>query len=121
MISTIPHRLVFLLAGLLAFGAVRTAAQQTGRIVGKVVESKTGEGLPGANVVVKGTYYGGSSDLQGNFKVERVNPGSYTVEVTLLGFSQELVLFAHNVGMVPPNTVTVSVDNRLTRYSRGPL
>jgi hypothetical protein len=30
-------------------------------------------------------------------------------EATLLGFGQDLVLYAHNVGMVPPNTVTVSV------------
>jgi hypothetical protein len=36
------------------------------------------------------------------------------VEVTLLGFSQELVLYAHNVGMVPPNTVTVAVFDGLT-------
>lgn len=31
------------------------------------------------------------------------------IEVTLLGFSQDLVLYAHNVGMVPPNTVTMTV------------
>lgn len=33
----------------------------------------------------------------------------YVLQVTLLGFSEDLVLYAHNVGMVPPNTVTVSV------------
>ena len=33
----------------------------------------------------------------------------YTFQTTLLGFSQELILYAHNVGMVPPNTVTVTV------------
>lgn len=33
----------------------------------------------------------------------------YSFQTTLLGFNQELVLFAHNVGMVPPNTVTVSI------------
>ncbi|MEO5905946.1 MAG: hypothetical protein ABIQ11_04435 [Saprospiraceae bacterium] len=32
-----------------------------------------------------------------------------TITATLLGFTQDLVLYAHNVGMVPPNTVTVSV------------
>lgn len=37
-----------------------------------------------------------------------------TFDLTLLGFSQDLVLFAHNVGMVPPNTVTVSVFDGLT-------
>ncbi|RPH33325.1 hypothetical protein EHM92_08290, partial [bacterium] len=57
-----------------------------GRIQGKVVDAKTGEGLPGANVTIKGTYYGGTSDIDGNVKIERVNPGSYTVEVSLLGY-----------------------------------
>ena len=38
------------------------------------------------------------------------------LNVTLLGFSQDLVLYAHNVGMVPPNTVTVSVfDGQTTQ------
>jgi hypothetical protein len=35
-------------------------------------------------------------------------------EATLLGFGQDLVLYAHNVGMVPPNTVTVSVFDGVT-------
>ena len=37
-----------------------------------------------------------------------------TFDATLLGFSQDLVLYAHNVGMVPPNTVTISVFDGLT-------
>ncbi|HTO94905.1 MAG TPA: carboxypeptidase-like regulatory domain-containing protein, partial [Bacteroidota bacterium] len=57
-----------------------------GRIEGKVVDAKSGEGLPGANVTVKGTYYGGSSDFDGNVRVERVNPGVYVVEISLLGY-----------------------------------
>ena len=38
----------------------------------------------------------------------------YSFQTTLLGFHQELILFAHNVGMVPPNTVTVSVYDGLS-------
>lgn len=38
----------------------------------------------------------------------------YTFYTTLLGFSQELTLFAHNVGMVPPNTVSISVFDGLS-------
>lgn len=37
-----------------------------------------------------------------------------TFEITLIGFSQDLVLYAHNVGMIPPNTVTVSVFDGVT-------
>ena len=38
----------------------------------------------------------------------------YSFQTTLLGFSQDLILYAHNVGMVPPNTVTVSVFDGLS-------
>lgn len=38
----------------------------------------------------------------------------FSFTTTLLGFSQDLVLYAHNVGMVPPNTVTMTVFDGLT-------
>jgi outer membrane receptor protein involved in Fe transport len=57
-----------------------------GRVEGKVLDAKTGDGLPGANVVIKGTYYGGSSDIDGVIKIEKVNPGVFTLEVTLIGY-----------------------------------
>lgn len=31
------------------------------------------------------------------------------IDLTLTGFGQDLVLYAHNVGMVPPNTASISV------------
>ncbi len=57
-----------------------------GRIEGKVTDAKTGEGLPGANAIVKGTYYGGTSDIEGDVKIDKVNPGLYTLEISLLGY-----------------------------------
>lgn len=68
-----------------AIGEIQTQADR-GRVEAKVTDAKTGEGLPGANVIIKGTYYGGSSNIDGGVKIENVNPGSYTVEVSLLGF-----------------------------------
>ena len=62
----------------------QTATQ--GRVQGKVIDVKTNEGLPGANVTIKGTYYGGSSNIEGDVKIERVNAGQYTIEVSLLGY-----------------------------------
>jgi outer membrane receptor protein involved in Fe transport len=57
-----------------------------GTIKGKVVDARTSEGLPSVNVTVKGTYYGAVTDFDGNFTVVGVNPGTYTVEVSLLGY-----------------------------------
>jgi hypothetical protein len=38
----------------------------------------------------------------------------HIIPITLIGFAEDLVLYAHNVGMVPPNTVTVSVFDGVT-------
>ena len=40
---------------------------QTGKIVGIVTDASTDEALPGANVVLVGTYLGASTDLDGQF------------------------------------------------------
>lgn len=84
MNSLLRHLFVSVLLGV--FLASGLSAQTTGRIVGKVVEAKTGEGLPGANITVKGTSHGGTSDINGNFHVDQISPGAYTVEVSLLGY-----------------------------------
>jgi outer membrane receptor protein involved in Fe transport len=59
-----------------------------GSIKGKVTESKTKEALPGVNITVKGTYYGAVSDIDGNFTIKDINPGTYTVEISLIGYKK---------------------------------
>ena len=59
---------------------------QTGIISGKIVDKKTGETLPGVNIILKGTYYGAATDVNGNFKISAINPGSYTIEISLIGY-----------------------------------
>ena len=81
-----PYSLAFALLPWLLLAPLSARAQDKGRIEGKIIDVQTGEGLAGANVTVKGTYYGGSSDVNGNVKIEKVNPGSYTLEVSLLGY-----------------------------------
>jgi hypothetical protein len=55
------------------------AAQTKGSITGRIIDGETGEGLPAVNVMVKGTYYGAATDLQGYYKIEKVNPGGMSV------------------------------------------
>jgi outer membrane receptor protein involved in Fe transport len=95
---------ILALAFLLCMPSGFVTAQSTARIVAKVTDAKTGEGLPGANVTVKGTYYGGTSDIEGNVRIEKVNPGAYTIEVSLLGY--KLVQFT-NVKVEAGQTTTI--------------
>ncbi len=57
-----------------------------GTITGKVTDSQSGEGLAGANVTVVGTSLGSAADADGNFTIENVPDGSYTVKATFIGF-----------------------------------
>jgi len=97
--------IVLLLGGLLAIAPAFVAAQTTGRLVGKVVDARNGEGLPGANVTIKGTYYGGTTDIEGDVRIEKVNPGAYTVEVSLLGY--KLMRFT-NIKVETGKTATIN-------------
>lgn len=61
-------------------------AQNTGSLAGKITDAKSNEELPGVNVILKGTYYGAATDLRGRYKIEPINPGNYTIEISYIGF-----------------------------------
>jgi hypothetical protein len=57
-----------------------------GKIVGTVKEKGTGEGLIGTNIVVEGTNLGASTDLDGNYMILNVPPGTYTLVASMIGY-----------------------------------
>ncbi|WKZ70927.1 MAG: TonB-dependent receptor [Melioribacteraceae bacterium] len=61
-------------------------AQTKGRVGGSIVDAATGDPLPGVNVLVKGTYFGAASDFKGEFIINNVTEGSYTIEISLIGY-----------------------------------
>ncbi len=77
----------------LALIAIPTVAlaQNTGKISGVVMESDTGEPLPGASVVVVGTQLGTISDVDGNYFIIGVPVGSYDIQASFVGFSTATV------------------------------
>jgi outer membrane receptor protein involved in Fe transport len=77
----------------LALIAIPTVAlaQNTGKISGTVMESDTGETLPGASVVVVGTQLGTITDVDGNYFIIGVPVGSYDIQASFVGFSTSTV------------------------------
>jgi len=74
--------LVFL--AYLLFGTATLAANSN--IIGSVKDAESGDPLPGANVFLVGTSLGASTDLNGNFAILNVPPGSYTLRATYVGY-----------------------------------
>ena len=73
-----------LLTTIIFLFTITVFGQQTGNISGTVTDKKTGEAIPGVNVVLKGTYYGASTDMMGSFKVKNVNAGTYNLELSFI-------------------------------------
>jgi len=64
-----------------------TFAQTTGKIVGKILDSETNEPIVGANVILMGTGTGASTDLDGDFMILNVPPGTYDLEIQMIGYN----------------------------------
>ncbi len=75
----------------LSFIAVLSVHAQvgTGSLKGKVTDKKTGEPLPFVSILIenRGTQVsGGSSDFDGNYFIKPVDPGTYDVVVSYVGY-----------------------------------
>jgi hypothetical protein len=66
--------------------AVSAAAQTTGTIIGTVTDAEHGA-LPGAKIVLSPGNVSIASDAQGNFKINGIAPGEYTLTASYVGFS----------------------------------
>lgn len=83
-----------LLVGALAapFAAqAQESSAETGTVAGAVVDGKTGETLPGANVRVAGTQRGASTGAEGRYRIEGLAPGTYDVEFSFVGYQPKTV------------------------------
>ncbi len=86
-------------------------AQRSGSIEGRVTDAETGEFLPGANIFLEGTKIGVASDGNGNFRIENVPFGDYTLKVTYIGYKE----YSKRVELTPSDAkVVVDVSMNFT-------
>ena len=102
---------------LLVFSAVGFAAE-TGTISGRVVDAESKEPLPGANIVIVGTLRGASTDLQGNFIIKNIPPGTYAIRASMIGYRTALV---RNVKVRARRRVNINLALRETAIQFDPI
>lgn len=60
----------------------------TGKITGRITDAESGEPLVGVNILINGTQLGAATDLNGNYVILNIPPGTYTLKVTMIGYAK---------------------------------
>jgi len=66
-------------------------ADAPGAVVGVVVDAEQGDPLPGANISIEGTTTGTTTDLNGRYRLGGLEPGTYDVLYSFVGFQETTV------------------------------
>jgi hypothetical protein len=90
---------------------------QTGKIVGKVIDKDSKEGVPFAAIVAKlnGLQKAGvATDFDGKFVLGPLVPGSYDIEVSYVGYQPQIVKgFTVNAERSHPLTIEISATSEV--------
>jgi outer membrane receptor protein involved in Fe transport len=92
-------RIAYVLAAVLFACSVTVWAGSVGQIKGTITDKQSKQPIIGASVIIKGTKIGGMTDLDGKFQILRVEPATYSLVITSVGYAQTEV-----------TDVTVQVD-----------
>lgn len=66
-------------------------AAQSGILSGVVIDAETGEPLIGANIMLEDTNIGQSTNLEGEFQLMNVRPGTYNVIIRYVGYASKTI------------------------------
>lgn len=91
-------------------------AQKFGKITGKVLDGDSGEPLPGANVLINGTTLGAATDIDGQYLILRVPPGTYELRADFIGYRP---VITQNVQVLTDLTTTIDFKLRSEAVELG--
>ncbi|MFY0696759.1 MAG: TonB-dependent receptor [Balneola sp.] len=80
-----------LCTALFVFAVSTSAFAQTGGIKGIITDAETGETLIGATVLITGTSFGTATGIDGDYEIDNIRPGEYSVRITYIGFETVLL------------------------------
>ncbi len=105
-------RILLTITALIICVPMLASAQTRGVLQGTVTDEATGEGIPGATIVIDGTSRGAAANVDGEYKVAGVVAGEYTVVISSIGYG---TIRTSNVTISPNKTTFLNV--KLTEES----
>ena len=103
---------LFVLGALLLVPAVWAQAQ-TGNLYGTVTDVDDGQPLPGANVFIAGTAQGAAADLDGNYRIDGLAAGTYTIIFSFTGYQNQEIEVRITAGQDTEQNVGLSAGIEL--------
>lgn len=82
----IPLLIFFIISSVTTFAQIGV-----GKLSGKVIDADTKEPLIGANVVILNTALGAATDINGEYFILNVTPGTYDVRVSYVGYAPKTI------------------------------
>ena len=110
--------LQFLLTIIITLLLINTGLSQSGKVSGKVTDASTHEALPFVNIIIEESTMGAASDLEGNYYILNIPPGTYSIKASAIGYNsvtmQNITVasgFTSNVDFeLTPATLELSED-----------
>ncbi|MCU0454220.1 MAG: TonB-dependent receptor [Bacteroidetes bacterium] len=121
------RRLALLSVLLFVLVSLPLLAGNTGKLSGRVLDARTGEPLPGANVLLEGTSQGAMTDADGRYVILNIPPGQYTAAASFIGYRR---LRMQNIRISVDFTTTqdfrleegdIQMEEVIVRSERSPL
>lgn len=86
IVKGLIYSFLFLTATTITLMADETANEAKGAIRGRIIDN-TKQTLPGASIYIEKLHTGVTSDVNGFYTFSNLNPGTYTIKVTYVGYS----------------------------------
>ncbi|HVP07507.1 MAG TPA: mucoidy inhibitor MuiA family protein, partial [Candidatus Acidoferrum sp.] len=90
---------------LASFTPPQSPSGMKGQITGRIVDAQTGEPIIGASVLLAGTKLGAQTDPDGNYALNGIAPGLYTLTIASVGYNTTKVT---SVDVIPQRSIAVS-------------
>ncbi len=81
----------------------------TGKLAGKITDKQTGAALPMANISIEGTKLGAAADVNGNYVILNIPPGTYRIRASFLGY-ETIVMEGVNITVDRTTRIDIALD-----------